>query len=73
MKAFFFEEILSSTNFDEFSKWKFFQISAKNLNSEGNKTFSWSDIIWYPLYSKFATFNDFEENPSFFLKKKQIS
>ena len=47
-------------------------ISTKTLSSGEN--FLWNNIIWYALYSKFATFTDFGKtwNLSTFEKKIQI-
>ena len=63
MKAFFFQKVISSANFDKFSHF-----CKKTLNSGGKKTFLWYSIIWYEFYRKFATFHDFEKFQFFFRK-----
>ena len=55
----FFENIIYSTNFDNFCKFKTFWFLQKP--SIQVKKIFWNSIIWYAFYSKFATFTDFEK------------
>ena len=58
-----------------------FFISGKNFSIRvENETIFCNIVIWYPFYSNFATFTDFEEKSksfpkktSLFFKKTQIS
>ena len=56
-----------------FSKFKKILISQqKNLTIKVGKTLSINDIIWYTLYSKFATFTNFLKKINFFSKNRFI-
>ena len=67
------KKIPCSPNFDQFSKmWDFADFCKKTINSGGEMTFLWQNIILYAIYSKFTTFTDSEKIQIYFWKKTNV-
>ena len=70
MKKFFFPfKNYVSSNFVNFPNRKKLPTFCKKTSAvkwKRHKTFSWNIIIWCAFYSKFASFNDIENNQVFF-------